>query len=430
MADQGETIMADLMTIMMSPPPEEPVRLDVPAPDHVPRDLIYDLRNFQGQRPNNCPEPYAHSERLRADDIPPVMWSPFPATWITGGYWVVTQYKDCAKIYQDSETYGSHGQADFQKLLGETFKCIPLSFDGPEHMAYRRFLNPWFTAKAVGEMDADIRALCDSMIDEFLARGGGDFAYDFARVFPVKVFFNLMGFPHEVLEQFLTWEYEILHTRDFARMGAATAAVLEWLRRFITEKEVAPDDSLSSKIINGTIDGRPLTADEKIGTMFFLWLGGLDTVASTLGQMYRRLALDHDLQQRLRDDPALIPGAIEEFLRVQPLVFSFRQLKKDQVLHGVAMKAGDWIQALTSVANFDPDAFKCPRDFDPERKANRHFTLASGAHLCMGAHLARQEMRIALEHWLRRVPMFSVAEDDDLTILPGLLSVSNLQLTW
>ena len=422
--------MTDVMDVMRTAAPEEPVVLDVAAPDHVPRDLIRDLRNYQGMLPNSCPEPYAHTERLRAQDMPPVLWSPFPSTWIVGGHWVVTRYADCAKVYQDPETYGSHGQADFQKLIGETFKCIPLSFDGRDHMTYRRFLNPWFTPKAVGEMDADIRALCDTMIDEFVAHGGGDFAYDFARVFPVKVFFNLMGFPHDVLDQFLSWEDEILHSRDFQRMGAATAAVLAWLRTFIDEKEVAPDPSLTSKIVNGEIDGRPLTDDEKIGTMFFLWLGGLDTVASTLGQMFRRLALDHGLQRRLRDNTALIPGAIEEFLRMQPLVFSMRQLKKDQVLHGVAMKEGDWVQALTSVANFDPDAFACPRDFDPERRANRHFTLASGPHLCMGAHLARQEMKIALEHWLRRVPMFSVAADDDLTVHPALMSVSNLHLVW
>ena len=422
--------MADLAEIMRTPPPEEPVILDVPAPDHVPRDRIRDLRNFQGRLPNSRPEPYAHTDRLRDDDIPPVLWSPFPATWITGGHWVLTRYKDCAKLYQDSNTFGSHGQADFQKLIGETFKCIPLSFDGPEHMAYRRFLNPYFTARAVGEMDAEIRALCDEMIDEFLAKGGGDFAYDFARIFPVKVFFNLMGFPYAVLEQFLAWEDEILHTRDFERMRVAVSAVLDWLRNFINEKEAKPDDSLSSTIVNGTIGERPLTDDEKIGTMFFLWLGGLDTVASTLGQMYRRLALDHMLQQRLRENPALIPSAIEEFLRTQPLVSSLRQLKCDLTLHGVEMKKGDWVQALATVANFDPDAFTCPRDFDPERKANRHFTLASGAHLCLGAHLARQEMKIALEHWLKRVPMFSVAEGDELIVVPSLMSVTNLQITW
>ena len=422
--------MADIAELMAQPVADGPAILDAPAPPHVPRHLIRDIRVFQGMKPNACPEPYAHTEQLLAPDAPPVMWTPFPQTWITTGMWVLTRYKDCAKVLQDSATYGSNGQADFQKLIGETFRCVPLSFDGADHANYRRFLNPYFTAKAVGTMEGEIRALCDGMIDAFLADGGGDFAYDFARVFPVKVFFDLMGFPHDVLEQFLAWEYDILHSRDFAKMGAAVKDVLAWLRAWIIEKERVPDDSLSSKIVNGLVADRPLTADEKIGTMFFLWLGGLDTVASTLGQMFRRLAMDHVLQQRLRDRPELIPGAVEEFLRTQPLINNMRQLNVDQTLHGVEMKAGDWVIAMTSVANFDPEAFKCPREFQPDRKGNRHLTLASGAHLCLGAHLARQEMRIALEHWLRRVPMFRLVGEEDMTVSPGLLSVSNMRITW
>ncbi len=421
--------MTDLMTIMMSPPADTAVVLDTHAPPHVPRDLIRDLRVYMGQVATTRDEPYAHTEELLAEDMPPVMWIPFP-THFSIGMWVLTRYKDCAKLYQDSETFGSHGQADFQRLIGETFKCIPLSFDGEDHRRYRRFLNPWFTPQAVAQMEPDIRALCNRMVDGFLANGGGDFAYDFARTFPVQVFFDLMGFPHSVMEQFLEWENEILHVRDPQRMMTALTATLAWLRAFIAEKQANPDDSLTAKIVNGEIDGRPLTADEQIGTIFFLWLGGLDTVASTLGQMFRRLAMDHALQQRLRDDLSLIPTAIEEFLRVQPLVFSFRQLKTDLTLHGVEMKAGDWCSALTSLANFDPDAFQCPRSFDPARKANRHFTLASGAHLCLGAHLARLEMTIALETWLTRVPMFSIASDDKREVFPGLMSVTNLKLTW
>lgn len=422
--------MTALEEVMRRTPPREPEILDVPAPDHVPPHLVRDLRYYQGQSVHSLVEPYDHTLRLANDDVPPVMWSPFPQTWITGGVWVVTSYEDCAKVYQTPDLFLSNGQADFQKLLGETFKCIPLSYDGKQHMLYRRFLNPWFTPRAVGEMEGDIRALCDSMIDEYLEKGSCDFAYDFARVFPVKVFFNLMGFPHDMLEQFLTWEYEILHSGDFTRMGAAVQGILAWLRAFIAEREVNPDEFLTSKIVNGEIDGRPLTDDEKIGTIFFLWLGGLDTVASTLVMMFRRLALDHALLHRLRDDPALIPGAVEEFLRTQPLVFSVRQLSRDHEMHGVKMKAGDWVQALTSYGNFDPQAMQCPRSFDPERKANRHFTLASGPHLCLGAHLARQELRIALEHWLRRVPDFTLVDDSDRAVNPGLLSAAHLRIAW
>jgi cytochrome P450 len=422
--------MTNLAEVATSAPATEPVILDVPVPAHVPPELVRDLRYFAGHVCLHATEPYQHTQRLLEPDVPPVMWTPFQQTWITSGMWVLTRYRDCATLLQDSATYGSNGQADFQKLVGETFKCIPLSFDGEQHAAFRRYLNPWFTAKVMGLMEGGIRTLCDSMIDDFLVRGGGDFAYDFARIFPVKVFFNLMGFPHDQLESFLSWENEILHSRDFARMSPAVHSVLAWLRAFIAEKEAAPDDTLTSRIVNGMIDGRPLTEDEKIGTIFFLWLGGLDTVASTLGQMFRRLALDHDLQQRLRDNPELIPAAVEEFLRMQPLVNNMRQLNRDTTLHGIDMKEGDWCMALSMTANFDPDAFPDPRSFNPERKANRHITFASGPHLCMGAHLARLELRIALQQWLKRAPMFGLVDEEDRKIMPGLMSVSHMKISW
>ncbi len=422
--------MTSVFEATLPQPTIEPVILDMPAPPHVPKHLVRDLRAAMGQVPNTLDEPYALTDRLLEDDVPPVMWSPFPHTHITTGLWVVTHYKDIAKIYQDETVSSVEGNAAFQRLIGEQWPVIPLGVDAPEHQRYRRFLNPWFTTRAVAEMAPDIRAMCDEMIDAALAAGQIDFAWGFARVFPVRVFLNLMGLPFSMFEQFLEWEYEILHTRDFAKMTVAVGAVIAYLRGFIADKEAAADDTLTSKIVNGEIDGRPLTADEKIGTVFLLWLGGLDTVASTLGQMFRRLALDHDLQQRLRETPALIPGAIEEFLRTQPLVNSTRMLKRDIEMHGVTMKAGDHVMCLNTVGNFDPDAFKCPRHFDTERKANRHFTLASGPHICLGAHLARQELKIALELWLSRLPMFSIREGDDHSVVPGLLSVRNLPLVW
>ena len=187
---------------------------------------------------------------------------------------------------------------------------------------------------------------------------------------------------------------------------------------------------MTSKIVNGRIEDRPLTADEKIGMVFFLWLGGLDTVASTLSQMFRRLAIDTALQQRLRENPQLIPSAVDEFLRMQPLVNSVRTLKKDHEFHGVKMKAGEKVMALAVVANFDPEAFGCPRQFDPERKGNRHFTLASGIHLCLGQHLAKQELRIALAEWLTRAPSFHIPPNADRSANPGLMSVRNLEIRF
>lgn len=422
--------MATQAQLDIAPPSPEPVVLDMEVPPHVPKHLVRDLRVALGNVPNTLNEPYDNTRRLLEDDVPPIMYTPFPQAQFQQGAWVLTRYADVMKVYTDAELFSTRGVASFQILIGETWPSLPLGVDPPLHGLYRRFLNPHFTAKAVAEMSRDIRQMCIEMIAGFEAKGGGDFAWDFARVFPVRVFFNLMGFPMTVFEQFLEWEYQILHSRDLDKMADAVRGTIGYLRGFIAEKEANPDDTLTSKIVNGTIDGRPLTVDERIGIMFFLWLGGLDTVASTLSQMFRRLALDHDLQQRLRDNPALIPNAVEEFLRMQPLVNSTRFLKKDLELHGVTMKAGDLVSCLTSVASFDPLAFPDPRTFDPERKAIRHVTFASGPHLCLGAHLARQELKIALEEWLSRVPMFSIEEGADMTVVPGLLAVRNLPLVW
>ena len=167
-------------------------------------------------------------------------------------------------------------------------------------------------------MDAQIRGVAIEMIESFAAKGEVDVAWDFGRVYPVRIFMGLMGFPPAMFEQFLDWEWDILHSYDTAKTMAALRGVLEFLRGFIAEKQADPDDHLVSKIVHGTIEGRQLTEDEKIGIVWFLWLGGLDTVAATISQMFRRMALQPEIQAQLRGHPELTNSAVEEFLRTQP----------------------------------------------------------------------------------------------------------------
>ena len=213
-------------------------------------------------------------------------------------------------------------------------------------------------------------------------------------------------------------------------MAAALRGVLDFLRGFIKKKEAEPDQHLVSAIVHGQINGEPLTDEEKIGMVWFLWLGGLDTVAATISQMFRRMTLQPEIQQQLRSHPELIQSGVEEFLRTQPILSSARHLKKDLEWHGVTLKAGDTIQCLNPSGNFDPSRFQDPRRFDPTRKVNRHFTFIAGVHLCLGAPLARRELRIVLEEWFKRIPTFRVKPGADTTVFPGLLSIRNLPLVW
>lgn len=401
-----------------------------PVPAHVPPERVLDTRFAQGQIAYDLPDPYLPADVMRDPDVPRILYYPWPTSGRQHGAWTVSHYDDIRRVYEDNDIFSTEGAAQFQALAGETFPSIPLGIDPPDHGRYRRFLNPWFTPVAMNDMEPKIRAIVSEMIDAVVKDGEVDIAYDFGRIYPVRVFLNLMGFPFSMFDQFLEWEYAILHNPDIGAKAEAVKGILAYLRGFIAEKQASPDETLGSYIANGSMDGQPLTPDETIGMTWFLWLGGLDTVASTISQMFRRMALDTELQARIRANPEIINSAVEEFLRVQPLVNSGRRIKKDFTWHGVDLKEGDWIACINSSGNFDENQFACPRDFDPERKNNRHFTLIGGVHICLGAHLARRELRVLLSEWLTRVPPFRLKPGADTTVIPGLLSIRNLPIVW
>ena len=410
------------------------IRVDLPVPAHVPKDRVVDLSWALGSKPNDLVDPYEESGWLSGPEIPRLLFNPvrpgMPGVAGSEGAWIVSHYDDINRVYSDNDFFSNKGTAEFQRLIGETFPSIPLAIDPPDHGKYRMFLMPHFSPSRLNKMEGQIRALVSGMIDEFAHKGEVDIAWDFGRVYPVRIFMGLMGFPPPMFEQFLDWEWNILHSNSREKMAEAMRGVLGFLRGFIAEKEKEPDEHLVSYIVHGKIEGRPLTEDEKIGMVWFLWLGGLDTVAATISQMFRRMALQPEIQRQLRADPGLINTAVEEFLRTQPILSSSRSAKCDFEWHGLQIKAGDTFQCLNPAGNFDPSRFANPRDFDPARKANRHFTFVAGVHLCLGAPLARRELRLLLDEWFKRIPEFRVKPGTDTTVFPGLLSIRNLPLVW
>jgi len=413
------------------------IRVDYDAPPNVPKDRIVDLSFAMGGVPNDLVDPYEPFEWLAGPEIPRLLYSVPPkdgmgaVSGMGKGNWVATHYEDIDRIYTDNEYFSNKGAAEFQRLIGESFRSIPLGVDPPEHSKYRMYLVPYFSpARISRDLEPGIRAVVVEMIEAAKGKGEVDMAWDFARVYPVRIFMSLMGFPPPMFEQFLDWEWDILHSGNLEKMQGALSGVLAFLRGFMAEKEKNPDEFLVSAIVNGKIQGKAPTEEEKIGMVWFLWLGGLDTVAATIAQMFRRMALQPDIQRQLRADPSLINGAVEEFLRTQPILSSARSAHKDFEWHGVQIKAGDSFSCLNPAGNFDPARFENPRVFDPTRKGNRHFTFVGGVHACLGAHLARRELRLLLEEWFKRIPEFRVKPGADTTVFPGLLSIRNLPLVW
>jgi cytochrome P450 len=424
---------------MSTPTPRtlDSIRVDWPVPPHVPRDRVVDLSwAALGLLPNDLLDPYEPCGWLAGPEIPRILYNapqPGAAKRAMGGgrgNWVVTHHEEIVRVYTDNETFSNKGTSEFQAMIGETFRSIPLAVDPPEHGKYRLYLMPTFSPAGLRKLERRIREVAVEMIESFADKGEVDIAWDFGRVYPVRIFMGLMGFPPAMFEQFLAWEWDILHSNDIGKMQDALRGVVAFLRAFIAEKEVAPDDHLVSRIIHGEIEGRPPTEEEKIGMVWFLWLGGLDTVAATISQMFRRMALEPEIQNRLRARPDLYHTAVEEFLRTQPLLSSGRTAKHDFEWHGVTVKAGESITCLNSSGNFDPAQFPNARTFDPGRKINRHHTFIAGAHRCLGAPLARRELVILLDEWFKRIPEFRVKPGADTTVFPGLLSIRNLPLVW
>ncbi len=397
-------------------------------PPHVPPSLVYDISRYLDA--NVLDDPFATTSDVY-DVLPPVFYTTYSRPGLYNGAWVVTHYEDIREVYQNTGLYSNQGAAGFQSVVGETFRMIPLAVDLPEHKNYRLMLNSWFSPKAVDALEPKIRATINSLIDGFADKSGCDIAYDFARIYPVRVFLGLMGFPRDMLEEFLRWGYAVLHSYgDIEKVRWGIASAIKYLRGFAAEVKKLPNENLASHIVHGDVDGRPMTDEEIIGTLTFLWLGGLDTVAATSSLMFRRLALDPALQQSLREAPERSADAIEEFLRVQPIVNGPRLVKEDHQIRGVLIKKGDHVLPFNLAGNFDPDEFKDPREFQVGRRPNRHFTFAGGLHNCLGAHLARRELRIALEDVLRRIPLFRLAPDADRRVQPGLIAVPRLPIVW
>jgi len=203
------------------------------------------------------------------------------------------------------------------------------------------------------------------------------------------------------------------------------------LRRVLAERRAQPADDLLSYVATVEIEGRLLTPDEALGVAFLLYSAGLDTVANMLAFMFKYLAEHPQDQQLLRDEPALIPNAIEELMRAFPIILSGRQVTRDVEWHGVKMKAGDVVTLPTMLAGRDAQEFPNPDVVDFRREKVSHITFAAGPHRCVGSHLARRELRIALEEWLKRVPPFRIKPGERaVTHGIGVFGVERLPLVW
>jgi cytochrome P450 len=344
-----------------------------------------------------------------------------------GGAWLPTRYEDVSAIAYDTESFSSRSiiMGNFRPPpeIAPIGGSPPITSDPPYHHDARKLLLPAFTKTAAGKLEPTTRAFCHSLIDVILARGGDlvDAAAEYAQHIPVRVIAEMLGFPIEDGPQFREFAENKLEGINVPEEQRVTrmSALYHYLLAQVHDHLDDPRDDLTTFLINTEIGGRKLSASHVVGTMALLLIAGIDTTASAIGASLWHLGKAPADRERLGAEPELLPVAIEELLRAYSPVTMARLVTKDIRFRGVDMKAEDWVLLSYPAANRDPAQFDQADQVVIDRQINRHAAFGIGVHRCLGSHLGRMELRVALEVWLERISEFSLAEPSAVTWSAG-----------
>ncbi len=406
-------------------PPEFPrIAGEDNIPDHVPGELVRSAGLTFG--PEFLAAPHDYMAKLH-DTMPPIWYD----VSNIGNAWNLIKHKDALYMLRHPEYFSNEGATPFPRDPDDYFYFIPIEIDPPDHKKYRAILDPIFSPKGVLALEDKIRTLANDLIDEVIDKGECEYTTAFGRPLPVSVFLDLMGLPQEKRDTFVTWAVDLLHSNDREIMARSMQSISAYLKEVIQEKTENPDDKVISRIVHARVDDRPMTAPEIFGYVIFLFIGGLDTVFATLNNIWLWLANNPDRRQEIVNDPDNINAQVEELLRVFSVTFSGRMVAQDFELHGVQLKKGDRVTSVLPACNYDPDVFPDPTRVDFHRPRKPILAFAGGPHSCLGAHLARLEVKVALQEWMRRIPDFSLKPGTEIEYRPGgVIGPEHVPLVW
>ena len=334
--------------------------------------------------------------------------------------WLPVRYEDLSAIAHDVERFSSRDIAVVSPLdvpLNDVIPVPPISSDPPFHTWARRLLLPAFGPSAIEQMTPITRALAHSLIDEHFTNGTGDAAADYAQHIPVRVIAQMIGIPLEDEAKFTGWVVRTLQEglQNLANLPEVFEEMTAYFVQHVADRRAMAADARPDDILTMLLEAEtnePMTDEHLLGTCFLLLIAGIDTTWSNIGSSLWHLATHSEDQQRLRDQPELMPVAVEEFLRFYSPVTMARYVTEDTEFRGCPMQEGDKILMAFPAGNHDPELFEHADRFIIDRKRNRHFAFGSGIHRCLGSNLARMEIKVAVEVFLERIPTFEVADAD------------------
>ncbi len=394
----------------------------------------YGENPMSGMDPEMAANPQPVMAALRAEM--PVMTIDMPS----GARGVmITKKEDIMLALRQPDVFSSNMDA---VDLKNKRPMIPLQIDPPEHKKFRKLLDPIFAPRKMAALDEEVSALVNHLIDQFIDRGEVDFAKEFSVPFPSQVFLTLLGLPLEELDVFLAMKDGIIRpdhvtgkkygTKEALDHQQKTAdSVYDYFNKILDLREKERRDDILSMFLDAEMEGDSLSRNDILDICFLFLIAGLDTVTATLDCMYAFLAQHPEERRQLVEDPSLIPNAIEEMLRWEtPVMGIARVAVQDTELGGCPVHAGDQIMVMIGSANCDEAEFPDGDVVRWDRDVNPHIAFGGGIHRCLGSHLARMELRVALREWHKRIPEYEIEADHTLVYTPGIRSIDHFPMRF
>jgi cytochrome P450 len=386
----------------------------------MPNETVEDwATDFDHTDPTWVADPYPIYESIRTSGCPIAHTNRY------GGAWLPTTHADVAAIANDTEHFTSRSVVVTPGRPPLEFAPVgiapPISSDPPYHADARRLLLPIFSPQRIAELEASTRAYCQELLAAAKGKDVVDGAVEYAQHIPVRVIANMLGLPTEDAHIFRQFVHVILEgvAEPFEERVEGFQGLFEYLQPHIEARMEQRQEDIISLLLDSEIDGAPLTVLHVYRTVALLLIAGIDTTWSGIGASLWHLGGHPADRERLVAEPDLIPSAVEEVLRMYAPVTMARLVKDDYEFNGCPMKAEEWILLSFPAANRDPAFFDRADEFVIDRENNRHAAFGLGIHRCAGSHLARMEMRVALEEWMKAFPSFELADPSAVTWSAG-----------
>ena len=390
-------------------------------PPHVRPEQVFELDIYADPRIGDDVQG-SYSQALR--DAPDIFWTP-----LNGGHWVVKRLDLIADIVKKPDVFSAR-EMQIPRVANPP-RFIPLSLDPPENVPYRHVLMPKFSPRAVAEMEPKMRNMAAEIVDAVKDKGRCDFVRDVSAVFPVSVFMEVMGLPVQKLHEFRSIANDYFNARTDEDIQHSSVQILGIFTEMLAMREKQPEEDLLSYFLTVDFEGRKLSHDEILAMCFVLFLGGMDTVTNVTAFTFQHLAGDPALQAQLAADSALMSKFAEEGLRMFGVIGTPRLVMKDYEAFGITFREGDLVLNALWMSGRDDQKLANPDRFDIERVDMPHLNFSTGPHLCLGHALARAEMCILAEEWLKRIPSFRATPNLRHGYRIGtVIALESLPLEW